>query len=497
MSLSVIFNGIELNNLIDVEYGLNLTDGADWKPELRALSGGNGSDFLKTSYGSKIITMPFRIKNDINSKFDKLQRILNVSSAQRLSFGNIKNRYFVAIPSSKIDLIVEKNGFIARGTITWLIPDGVSHSVDTKIVTASVVDGILTANVNNNGSDDIWPIYRFKYPKENGYQGIVHAGGVLELGNKEDKDGVDYFASEKLLDTTTFDEANWSNWTGAYKPDPNYDNFDMSGTLKKGGYGLELDTFGNNTKRYNGAAKVYTLQADSNGVVGAESIYVYLRSLFWSGAMGQTALQDIVLWAGNVAIARWHIFKFDKLANSATARAFVGDGQGNLKQLTNYKLDFTANHLDNENPFNVTNGSMDILKNGELFRFNCRGSSIQVKVPALKDTKVTRVSVGFANYDKATGNKYVARNTLRRLVIQKVRMPAWRDVPNRYADNSELVVDTESGNVYLNGLSANDELVSGSQFKPLKPGDNKIEFYQSNWITSTPSVSVEYKERYL
>ena len=83
MSLSVIFNGIELNDLIDVEYGLNLTDGADWQPELRALSGGNGSDFLKTSYGSKSITMPFRIKNEINSKFDKLQRTLKKKKNKR------------------------------------------------------------------------------------------------------------------------------------------------------------------------------------------------------------------------------------------------------------------------------------------------------------------------------------------------------------------------------------------------------------------------------
>lgn len=497
MSLSVKFNDIELNEILDVEIGFNPFEGADWERSLNSIPVTTGSTLVNSKVGVKTISMPFTMKGDINTKYDNLQRILNVAEPKKLSFGHMPNRYFLAVTTGKTDFKEVRKGFIGHGTITWLIPDGISHSVDTKIVTASVVDGILTANVNNNGSDDIWPVYRFKYPKENGYQGIVHAGGALELGNKEEKDGVDYFASETLLDTTTFDENNWSNWTGTYKPDPNYDNFDMSGTLKKGGYGLELDTFGNNTKRYNGAAKVYTLQADSNGVVGAESIYVYLRSLFWAGAMGQTALQDIVLWAGNVAIARWHIFKWDKLANSATARAFVGDGQGNLKQLTNYKLDFTANHLDNENPFNVTNGSMDILKNGELFRFNCKGSSIEVKVPALKDTKVTRVSVGFVNYDKATGDKYVSINVLRRLLIQKVKMPAWRDVPNRYADNSELVVDTESGNVYLNGLSANDELISGSQFKPLKPGDNKIEFYQSNWITSTPSVSVEYKERYL
>lgn len=496
MSLSVNYDGQSLNDFLGVGQNYNAFDSAEWSNELRNIGKSNGTTYLYRSYGAKTITMPFYIKGSVKSKYDMLMTVLNVSEPKRLTFGNLANRYFLALPDSKVEfeMLGENAG---RGTITWLIPDGVSRSVDTKIVTASVVDGILSANVNNNGSDDIWPVYRIKYPKENGYQGIVHAGGVLELGNKEEKDGVDYFVSETLLDTTTFDEANWSNWTGDYKPDPNYDNFDLSGTLKKGGYGLELDTFGNNTKRYNGAAMVYTLQADSEGVVGAESIYVYLRSLFWAGAMGQTAMQDIVLWAGNVAIARWHIFKWDKLANSATARAFVGDGQGNLNQLTNYKLDFTANHLDNENPFNVTNGSMDILKNGELFRFYCKGSSIEVKVPSLKNTKVTKVSVAFTNYDKATGDKYVSNNVLRRLQIRKVKMPDWRDEPNRYADNSELVVDTESGNVYLNGLSANDELVSGSQLKPLKPGDTKIEFYQSNWTQSPPEVTVEYKERYL
>lgn len=494
MSFEVKYNEINLSEIVDGFTKIDRGIGSQWT-NITSID----DSFLKNKNESKLIKIEF-IVYPINGNFSyvrrEMARIINVKELKPLVFGDEPNAIWYAVPDGNMELD-ESKFYEATGSITFLVPDGVSHSVDTKIVTASVIDGILTANVNNNGSDDIWPVYRIKYPKENGYQGIVHAGGVLELGNKEEKDGVDYFASETLLDTTTFDEANWSNWTGDYKPDPNYDNFDLSGTLKKGGYGLELDTFGNNTKRYNGAAKVYTLQADSEGVVGAESIYVYLRSLFWAGAMGQTAMQDIVLWAGNVAIARWHIFKWDKLANSATARAFVGDGQGNLNQLTNYKLDFTANHLDSENPFNVTNGSMDILKNGELFRFYCKGSSIEVRVPTLKNTKVTKVSVAFTNYDKAIGDKYVSNNVLRRLLIQKVRMPAWRDVPNRYPDNSELVVDTESGRIFLNGLSAANELVDGSKFKPLKPGNNKIEFYQSVWNSVPPEATVEYKERYL
>ena len=59
------------------------------------------------------------------------------------------------------------------------------------------------------------------------------------------------------------------------------------------------------------------------------------------------------------------------------------------------------------------------------------------------------------------------------------------------------MVDTESGNIYFNGQPSNDERVEGTYFYPLKPGTNKIEFYQSSWVTSPPNVTIEYKERYL
>lgn len=495
MSLSVIFNGIELNNLIDVEYGLNLTDGADWQPELRTISGGNGSDFLKTSYGSKNITMPFRIKNEINSKFDKLQRTLKVSSPQRLSFGNLKNRYFVAIPSSKIDLIVEKNGFIARGTITWLVPDGVSHSTDTKIVTASVVDGILTANVNNNGSDDIWPVYRIKNSTENGWNGIVHAGGVLEIGNKEEDDGENYQKAETLINTSTFDGAQWQDWSGVYPVDW---NFDLSGSLSvSGDTGLVLSSIGNNTNMFNGGSKVCTLPPDSEGNLGSANLYCWWDSFFWAGKMGQTAMQDVVFWSGNTPIARWYIFKGDKNGNSALARAFVGDGKGGMTQLSNYVLNFQASNLDRDNPFNLASGGMDFMKEGDKFRFHCWGRYPEIVVPALKDTKITKISIAIANYDKRTGDKYVTFNALQKMIVQSSKVTKWRNVPNRYPAGTEIVVDTESDKVFVNGLPANNDLVNGSEFAPLKTGENKVEFYKSDWSQGTSEITVEYKERWL
>lgn len=495
MSLSVKFNDIELSDILDVEIGFNPFEGADWERSLNSIPVATGSTLVNSKVGVKTISMPFTMKGDINTKYDDLQRILNVTEPKKLAFGHMPNRYFLAVTTGKTDFKEVRKGFIGHGTITWLIPDGVSHSTDTKIVTASVVDGILTANVNNNGSNDIWPTYRIKNNDENGWNGIVSAGGILEIGNREEKDGVNYQRAETLINTSTFDGAQWQDWSGAYPVDW---NFDLSGSLSvSGDTGLVLSSIGNNTNMFNGGAKVCTLPPDSEGNLGSANIYCWWDSFFWAGKMGQTAMQDVVFWSGNTPIARWYIFKGDKNGNSAIARAFVGDGQGGMTQLSNYVLNFQASNLDRDNPFNLARGGMDFMKEGEKFRFHCWGRYPEISVPALKDAKITKVSIAIANYDKRTGDKYVTFNAVQRMIVQSSKVTKWRDVPNRYPAGTEIVVDTESAKVFVNGLPANNDLVNGSEFVPLKPGANKVEFYKSDWSQGTSEITVEYKERWL
>lgn len=494
MSLSVNYDGQSLNDFLGVGQNYNAFDSAEWSNELRNIGNSNGTTYLYRSYGAKTIIMPFYIKGSVKSKYDMLMTVLNVSEPKRLTFGNLANRYFLALPDGKVEfeMLGENAG---RGTINWLIPDGISHSVDTKIVNASVVDGILTANVNNNGSDDIWPVYRIKNSTENGWNGIVHSGGVLEIGNKEEDDGENYQRAEILINTSTFDGAQWQDWSGAYPVDW---NFDLSGSLSvSGDTGLVLSNTGNNTNTFNGGSKVCTLPPDSEGNLGSANLYCWWDSFFWAGKMGQTAMQDVVFWSGDTPIARWYIFKGDKNGNSALARAFVGDGKGGMTQLSNYVLNFQASNLDRDNPFNLARGGMDFMKEGDKFRFYCWGRYPEIVVPALKDTKITKISIAIANYDKRTGDKYVTFNALQKMIAQSSKVTKWRNVPNRYPAGTEIVVDTESDKVFVNGLPAINDLVNGSEFAPLKPGANKVEFYKSDWSQGTPEITVEYKERWL
>ena len=495
MSLSVKFNDIELNEILDVEIGFNPFEGADWERSLNSIPVATGSTLINSKVGVKTISMPFTMKGDINTKYDNLQRILNVSEPKKLAFGHMPNRYFLAVPTGKTDFKEVRKGFIGHGTITWLIPDGVSHSTDTKIVTASVVDGILTANVNNNGSDVVWPTYRIKNNDENGWNGIVHSGGILEIGKREEADGQDYQQSETFLDTNTFVGDGWSNWSGAYTPDP---RFDVSGTLAVSGAtwqkGLRKATTGANTGLFNGGCKVYTLPADSEGEVGAKNFYAWWDTLFLAGKMGQTAVQDIVFWSENEIIARWYVLKTDKNGNNAVVSAFYGDGNGGVKSVSKYNFSFKSSNLYKENLFSQNRGSMDFRKEGEKLRFYYSGKYPEVRVPAFKDKKITHVSIVLANVSKRDGNQYVTHNAVKKFQIRKFKVDKWRDVPNRYITGDVVKLTGADSKVYVNAMPKLTEKVDGSNLFMIPPGETTIYFQCSDWCTTPPTYQIEFSE---
>ena len=496
MSLSVTYDGQSLNDFLGVGQDYNAFDSAEWSNELRNIGNSNGTTYLYRSYGAKTITMPFYIKGSVKSKYDMLMTVLNVSEPKRLTFGNLANRYFLALPDGKVEfeMLGENAG---RGTITWLIPDGMSHSVDTKIVTASVVDGILTANVNNNGSDEVFPTYRFSYPSENGYQAIVHAGGVLEMGNVEDVDQ-EFVKSQKMVDTTTFTELTRYTGLNPYSPT----EFDLSGTLAvqtAGGAdtkGLRLANRGTGAKVYAGGAMRYTVPADVSGEVGAKNFWSYMQLLFWIGRVGQTGVTQIIYTDDNdKIIAMYTIGKWTTSGSGARCKAQYMGTDGNL--VTRFDEEFQANNEDTQNPFNIRQGSFDFVKQGDNLRFYFFGRYSDTYAPHLASVKCRKVYIVEADVFGRKGNDYITHNALKRFIFQKNNVDSWDDIPNRYAAGSELVVYTESGNIYFNGQPANDERVEGTYFYPLKPGTNKIEFYQSSWVTNQPNVTIEYKERYL
>lgn len=357
----------------------------------------------------------------------------------------------------------------------------ISDTITT--VTAKSVNGVLTANVINDSSGEVYPTYRIKHTKENGYIGIVSSSGALEIGNKEEMDGHTYETSEVLFDGF----GSFEDYEGA-GPVSN-DVATTSGTLTRD-KGTQ-DWLWNRSNPSKFACKRIKLPADSKGVVGASSFYLWWESQFETGRMGQTGLQQIALTdADDKLIAAFSLFKSDKTANGAYV-FFYGPS-------SRYKLFvFTPN---NKNLFSSQQrrGYEDILKIGNKLRFYYNGRYYETSISGLADKAVTYCYVVIGDWGNRTGSTdHVTINGVGRMYGKKLNVENWADDPNRYKAGSEMVVNTESDSITVDGLPRNDDLVTGSEFFALPPGESKIEFYASDWCKGDPEITVEYRKRWL
>ena len=148
MSLSVKFDDQELGKYLNVLSGFSPFSGVDRETEL--LGGAEsckGEDYGYTTYKSRTIEMPFEFVGDIAESYNAIQKILNVSEPKKLVFGNYPDRYFYAIPDGNLD--VTQVAIFGKGTITWLIPDGVAYSVGEFEFNGVQQDGYQTITIQN------------------------------------------------------------------------------------------------------------------------------------------------------------------------------------------------------------------------------------------------------------------------------------------------------------------------------------------------------------
>ena len=365
----------------------------------------------------------------------------------------------------------------------------------TTTVTASVVDGKLTAHVVNDGSGEVYPTYRITHEAENGYLGIVHTGGAFEMGNREEADKEAYKRSETLAtlaDFASLADDHGTNYMHSYLGHVMGGTLTYNSTPGRYAKGLYINDFGTQiAKKWCGGMRTLTLPADSEGVTGAKNFYCYLNYWFETGLMGQTAEQSIAfLTEDNKVICGYSLYKADMSGNTA-ALEFWANG----KILKSYT--FEPAFRDNANPFNNGLGHSDIRKEGDKLTFFWWGSYPSYIIPEIKDMACHKIQIAFTQYAGRPANMYVTRNYLRALTYQKLNVEKWKDVPNRYTAGSEVVVDTATDAITVNRLPRNDELVTGSVFSPLPTGETAVEFYPSSWCSANPTVAVEFKKRWL
>ena len=490
MSLSVKFNDQELGKYLNVLSGFSPFSGVNRETEL--LDGAElckGEDYGYTTYKSRTIEMPFEFVGDIAESYNAIQKILNVAEPKKLVFGNYPDRYFYAIPDGSLD--VTQVAIFGKGTITWLIPDGVAYSTAEFDFYGVQQNGYQTITIQNNGTEWADVDYEITHQHENGFIGLVSQYGVIQLGKQEEADGENYEASEELF-----------NGYGLFQDDhgTSYQNPENTtqGTLEVknvAGYNVMALKGGQVTSgSWNGGMKTLTIPVDSEGRRGAKNFYCYTQHWFETGLMGQTGAQTIAFLTGdNKVICSMSIYKSDTVGNTAHADWFAPQ---NKKIKT---LDFQPTSYEG-NPFNLKmgGGHNDFLKEGDRLRIFWYGQYYYFTIPEIKDMACEKIQVWIGQWgSRDLGNQLVTHNYLKSIWFRKDNVEKYRDVPNRYRAGDVVSIDGESTKVYVNGMPAKGDEINGSNYPKIPPGTTEVQFCYSSFSSPPPTIKAKIREVYL
>lgn len=487
MNYSVKFDNIELGNIIDVLQDFSPLSGVDWSPEFANSNGiQRGADFSYTSYKYKAIPMPFTMLGDLEEKYDQLQKILNVKEPKALIFESLPDRIFYAIPSGNLDF--SENGPLGEGTITWIIPDGLSHAITEKSFQASAnEEGILEAVVVNNGTEEVPISYDITMNHENGYIGIASEYGAMEYGQINERDEETKQKSEVLINYGSGDEIFQNLTKGGVYISPYINNGAFRVNTVDGVKYLEIDDKNVGGGSYwHGAGGYVKVPQNSNGHVGAKNWKASAKIWFQGTAARQMGDIDFCISKENQIIASFQIWD----GQSGTYGSYVDMFIGNVK-----KGRFTYN-ADASGWSSRNDGQIYIQKNGELFTFGFGSERYQFREPSMKDVEADQVNIFFA---LMPGDTYwqMTWSCMEKLSFRTDSVDYIYDIPNRYPDGTVIRIDGESGVIYVDGSPHLEDEIVGTKYFKAPPGNTKIQFAYSDFCTIPPSITAKIREAYL
>ena len=501
----VIFNDIELTKFITVAKGFTLYDGADFDPQFNENSIEDGSQLAYIRRNIKKISVPFYNKAGTVEEYDNLQAALNVKEAKKLTFSRYPDRVFYAVPTGTLsfEALARNNG---KGTLVFAIEDGLAHSKNPCYFEFKKnAQGVLEAEIENNGSEEISVNYRIKLKRESGFIGITSRYGAMQFGKIEEADAVEEKKNVLLSGNTNGDFRNWTDGTIFYENQGKKVVTKMAADSSFGGrLGVFQSGFSDpSSSAFFGAVKELNLSEQ------AKDWYIWARAWFEAGLMGQTGAWCLsVVDSDKHFIAGMAIEKHDRVGNQAKIFFLLGDGSGNSRIVKT--INFTASYWVKDNIYGnesrINNRNMfDLRKEGDKVTFFHNGHYFPYFESKLRDVKAAKVQffVGQIKGRDSTLNQFVTHHYLNDFAFYKLNVPYWRDVPNRYPTGAELFIDAtgevnseEKGRLYVNNLLAPDDEILGTDYFKVPPGKTKVQLLVSSFA-EVESARAEIEEAWI
>lgn len=464
----------------------------------------DGDEFYKKRYPSRFITVTYQLICDddrtFRDAFNKLNKLLNTKNVE-IYFNDEPDKYFVGTKAGVGNPNPGTNQVI--GTIEIYCADPFKYSAVLKEFTASKnSEGILEANVINNGSMPAAIDYEIKHNYDTGYIGVVSENGAMQFGAIEEVDGENYQQNEMLLRINDFISAP-DDVGGKDYLHPLYGTKgNLTTTTWFDKTFLKLGSAGEQVGNANGGLRTLTIPADSEGVTGAKNWYCYLHVLFYAGLMGQTGEMSIAfLTEDNKVIAAYNWHKGDTSGNTAQLDFIVYNPNAQTNDMPNGKVvrqfSFQTNHLQTQNPFYWDWGHCDILKEGANLRFFYYGQYYTYTIPEVENLVCKKIQVAIKQWGNRSGNQFMYQAGFDTINFQKMNVEKWKNVPNRYNQGDVCTIDGNTSKFYVNGMNKQDDEILGTQYFKADSGENTIKFYFSDFTTELPDVKLNIRERWL
>lgn len=497
--VKVTFNGVELTQYITVLEGFSLWKGADFDPQITENTILSGSEFNYTRRKHKTISIPFYVEYESSEGYDFLQSVLNVKEPKELTFDIYPNRVFYAIPSG--DLNFNEYKLSGKGTIKFIVPDGLAHATYTRTFEFEKNDsGIFEAEIINDGSEEVAVDYEIKLKKESGFIAVTSPYGLLQYGKYDEEDGYIDRKNVTLLSNQKGDFANWSDGTTFYE-NPNkivttqmgYDselggrlgtmpaNFPTSGTAGAFGYG---------------ACKEYILETP------VEQWYIWARAWFETGFETQNGEWCLaVIDEQNHLLAGMAIEKNNRVQNKAAIRFLLGDGNGG--SIVKREFDLTPSLWIPPNPYGnnsrIQGSNMfDLVKEKDRVQFFYNGGYYPFSASQLNGKKAKRIQFFVGNYagSDSSVRQFVTHHYLNDFTFQELHVPYWKDVPNRYPTGAVIEIDGSAGEIRVNKQIRLDDEILGTNYFKVPPGKTKVQLNISSF-GEIESATATIKEVYV
>ena len=492
------FNKTDFRDLIEIhdiqrDIGNNRSISIDQAPRI-------GVNIQQQTIDAKYIKVDFSIwSKDRNTLKHKLAGIFNVDSPKELTFSDEPDKYYLAMPIESISM-QETSGRRSTGSMKFIVPDGVAHSSVYKNfnsdANAQSATDKMVFDLVNNGTVEAFPIIRVKHNAENGYIGLVNNNSAFEIGNREEADTETVKRSEVLLDFRGDKIAQGltqavknSSVTNGSENLIGTSELITTGSKKR--VKLREQFSGTYNKSYSTGLS-WEIPADSTGQKGSLNDYIFCKLVYQLDSIAQCGFIKVTVSDTNGQFL-YGVETYKRYKGLYCGfNVFATDNKGEYNFLKCFDFDSLSDR--NKNPFALSRGQFELKRNDERVQVYYNGSHYDFIVPEIKDKKSAKIHVTIGAFH---GKTIIPHLYLDELMYRKDFVQVSRDIPNRYPIGSNVVINNEDDTVYIDGIAKAGEVVDGSQWLSVPPGNSKLEMYFSSFIKKHPTVTIEFEERWL